>query len=122
MAWPRDDLLRFRVARPDKIEVGYYDDDGQLRYAGRVGTGFTDQELRRLGGLLAPLERKTSPFADPVPAPRGMARWVEPRLVADVDFGEWTTDGTMRHPSYKGLRDDKEPTEVRKEPIPGRLY
>src|SRR5438105_1017796 len=106
-----------RENRLGALLAGYYDDEGRLRYAGRVGTGFTDTELRRVAGLLAPLARETSPFADPVPAPRGMARWVEPRLVADVDFGEWTSDGTMRHPSYKGLRDDKEPSEVRREPI-----
>ena len=110
-----------RENRLGALLAGYYDDAGQLRYAGRVGTGFTDQELRRLGGLLAPLARETSPFVDPVPAPRGMARWVEPRLVADVDFGEWTSDGTMRHPSYKGLRDDKDPSEVRREPTTGRI-
>jgi bifunctional non-homologous end joining protein LigD len=110
-----------RENRLGALLAGYYDDSAQLRYAGRVGTGFTDQELRRLAGLLAPLARETSPFADPVPAPRGMARWVEPQLVADVDFGEWTTDGTMRHPSYKGLRDDKSASEVRREPIPGRI-
>jgi bifunctional non-homologous end joining protein LigD len=110
-----------RENRLGALLVGYYDDAGQLRYAGRVGTGFTDDELRRMADLLRPLARDTSPFADPVPAPRGMARYVEPRLVADVDFGEWTADGTMRHPSYKGLRDDKEPSEVRREPIPGRI-
>ena len=111
-----------RENRLGALLAGYYDDEGQLRYAGRVGTGFTDAELRRLAELLQPLARDTSPFVDPVPAPRGMARYVEPRLVADVDFGEWTADGTMRHPSYKGLRDDKDPTEVRRESIPGRLH
>ena len=110
-----------RENRLGALLAGYYDDEGRLRYAGRVGTGFTDAELRRLQDLLKPLARDTSPFVDPVPAPRGVARFVEPRLVADVDFGEWTADGTMRHPSYKGLRDDKDPSEVRKEPIPGRI-
>jgi bifunctional non-homologous end joining protein LigD len=88
-------------------------EDGHLRYAGRVGTGFTEDELDRLGGLLAPIERPTSPFDAPVQAkpPRG-AVWVQPRYVAEVEFREWTQGGQLRAPSYKGLRDDKAPEEV----------
>jgi bifunctional non-homologous end joining protein LigD len=88
-------------------------EDGHLRYAGRVGTGFTESELDRLGALLQPIERAKSPFDAPVQAkpPRG-AVWVEPRYVAEVEFREWTQGGQLRAPSYKGLRDDKAPEEV----------
>jgi len=79
------------------------EDDGGLRYAGRVGTGFTDAELKHLAGVLR--ERDSSPFAPGgVKPPRG-AVFVEPERVAEVEFTEWTSDGMLRHPSYKGLRD-----------------
>jgi bifunctional non-homologous end joining protein LigD len=82
-------------------------EDGELRHVGRVGTGFTEAELDRLAGLLGPLERDTSPFAPGGPKiPRG-AVFVEPELVAEVEFREWTEGGQLRAPSYKGLRDDK---------------
>lgn len=98
------------------LVVGYYDErDGELllRYAGRVGTGFTEKTLNELRSLLQPLARDTSPFSDPVPI-KGV-HYVDPVLVAEVAFGEWTTGGVMRHPSFKGLRDDKTPTDVRRE-------
>jgi bifunctional non-homologous end joining protein LigD len=85
------------------------DGSGPLRFAGRVGTGFTDAELDRLAARLAPLVRDTSPFdviAPGVKIPRD-AVWVEPELVCEVEFVEWTRDGILRAPSYKGLRDDK---------------
>jgi bifunctional non-homologous end joining protein LigD len=90
---------------------------GGLRYAGRVGTGFTDAELDRLAAALAPLERPDSPFAPGDPAPPKGAVFVEPRLVAEVEFRGWTQSGQLRAPSYKGLRDDK-PADlvVREEP------
>ncbi len=82
-------------------------DDGRLRYAGRVGTGFTEAELDRLAKLLE--QRDDSPFeGDPRP-PRG-AVWVQPTRVAEVEFTEWTSDGMMRHPSYKGLREEAPPS------------
>jgi bifunctional non-homologous end joining protein LigD len=83
---------------------------GELVYVGNVGTGFTEPMLRDLAARLAPLERDTSPFAAAVPrdAARG-ARWVEPRLVGEVAFGEWTGEGHLRHPSWRGLRLDKRP-------------
>jgi bifunctional non-homologous end joining protein LigD len=93
-------------------------DDGELRYVGNVGTGFNAKEIDRLLTLLRPLERPTPPFKVPPKLPRvrkGDVVWVEPKLVAEVEFGEWTHDGHIRHPSYKGLRDDKPATEVRPE-------
>jgi bifunctional non-homologous end joining protein LigD len=90
--------------------VGYYE-DGKLRYAGRVGTGFDEADLKRLKDLLAPLERPTSPFEAGEKPPKG-AVFVEPRLVAEVEFTEWTRTGSLRQPSYKGLRDDVDPEDV----------
>jgi bifunctional non-homologous end joining protein LigD len=88
-----------------------------LVYAGHVGTGFTEATLRDLRDRLTPLERRTSPFAGEIPRPFAKdARWVEPELVAEVAFGEWTRDGRLRHPSYRGLRTDKSPAEVVREP------
>ena len=90
--------------RPDRLGallVGYHDEQGKLRYAGRVGTGWDAKERARLEGLLAPLARERSPF-EGKRDPRG-ARYVEPRLVARIEFTEWTNEGMLRHPSYKGL-------------------
>ena len=92
--------------------VGVYEGE-RLRYAGKVGTGFTRDTLRDLAGRLAPLLREDSPFAD---APRlRSATWVEPRLVAQVGFTEWTRDGRLRHPRFVGLREDKDPRKVVRE-------
>ena len=106
-----------RLGRLGALVLGYYDGGG-LRFAGKVGTGFTDKTLKDLGELLAPLARDTSPFADKVPWKQ--ARFVEPVLVCDVEFSEWTSGGTLRHPSYKGLRSDKSPRDVVREPVSGR--
>jgi bifunctional non-homologous end joining protein LigD len=93
--------------------VGHFDAKG-LRYAGKVGTGFDDATLQRLGDELERRERPTSPFVD-AKLPR--ARWAEPELVAQIEFTEWTRDGRLRHPRYEGLRDDKPASEVvREEP------
>jgi bifunctional non-homologous end joining protein LigD len=96
--------------------LGYHD-DGRLVYAGKVGTGFDARTLADVHARLRKLERPRPPFADP-PRERG-ARWVEPRLVAQVEFTEWTSDGKLRHPSFKGLREDKAAREVvRETPAP----
>jgi bifunctional non-homologous end joining protein LigD len=92
--------------------LGYYD-DGELRYAGKVGTGFTRETLRDLAAQLAPLKRDRSPFADEVR--ERTATWVEPELVAQVGFSEWTQDHRLRHPRFLGLRDDKAAREVVRE-------
>jgi len=95
--------------------VGVHGEQGQLLYAGRVGTGFTQKELERLAALLAPLQRPDSPFAaGPARPPRG-AVFCEPQLVAEVEFSEWTRTGSLRHPSYKGLREDKRAEQVVRE-------
>jgi bifunctional non-homologous end joining protein LigD len=86
-----------------------------LRFAGKVGTGFSADELRMLGQRLAALRRDDSPFEGR--QPQRDAIFAEPELVAEVEFAEWTNAGTMRHPSYKGLRDDKPAAAVvREEP------
>ena len=95
--------------------VGIYEGD-QLRYAGHVGPGFTQDMLTDLMGQLGSLGREESPFGTKVPAQQARgARWVEPRLVGEVAFAEWTTDGILRQPSWRGLRIDKEPGEVHRE-------
>jgi DNA ligase D-like protein (predicted ligase) len=93
--------------------LGYYDRGGELVYAGKVGTGFDNQTLRALHGTLAGLEQGHSPF-NPAPRERGV-HWVRPRLVGQVGFSEWTTDGQLRHPRFQGLRDDKKPGDVVRE-------
>jgi bifunctional non-homologous end joining protein LigD len=93
--------------------VGYYE-DGVLRYAGKVGTGFDQPTLRALGARLRELEQDESPFERFKPIPPG-TRWVRPELVAQVGFAEWTRDGRLRHPRYIGLREDKPASEVVRE-------
>jgi bifunctional non-homologous end joining protein LigD len=93
--------------------AGVYE-DGELRYAGRVGTGFKERDLTMLMKELKKRARRTSPFAGAPKLPRN-AHFVEPELVAEVEFTEWTREGIMRHPAYKGLRDDKKPQDVVRE-------
>jgi bifunctional non-homologous end joining protein LigD len=93
--------------------VGYHE-DGQLRYAGKVGTGYSAVTLRDLGARLRALETPESPFVDARPIPRG-THWTRPELVGQVGFAEWTTDGRLRQPRFLGLRDDKGADEVLRE-------
>ncbi|MGI5816538.1 MAG: DNA ligase D [Armatimonadota bacterium] len=93
--------------------LGYYD-DGALRYAGKVGTGFTEQELRGIHTQLREITRDDPPFAEGEELPDD-AHYVEPALVAEVGFTEWTDAGTLRHPRFLGLRDELDPTEVIRE-------
>jgi bifunctional non-homologous end joining protein LigD len=97
-------------------------DGNELRYVGNVGTGFNDKEIAKLLKLLKPLHRDTPPFPAEPKMPRirkGDVQWVDPQLVAQVRFGEWTHDDHLRHPSYLGIREDKEAGEVtRDQPMP----
>ncbi|HTX25886.1 MAG TPA: non-homologous end-joining DNA ligase [Streptosporangiaceae bacterium] len=105
-----------RTGQVGSLLIGVNDASG-LVYAGHVGTGFSVETLRMLGGRLAPLRRPDSPFDGPVPPEHARtAVWVEPRLVIDVTFDRWTRAGRMRAPVYKGLRDDKDPADVIREP------
>ncbi|HYO31543.1 MAG TPA: non-homologous end-joining DNA ligase [Nocardioidaceae bacterium] len=103
--------------------LGYYDAAGALTYAGKVGTGFDTALLRSLAQRLKELARSETAY-DPASLPRGAAwrssvHWVEPELVAEVKFTEWTRDGQLRHPRFMGLRSDKAaPDVVREEPRP----
>lgn len=90
--------------------------DGDLVYAGRVGTGFDDKTLDELGHKLRAIEVDSPPFVDP-PAERGL-HWTKPELVCEVGFTEWTSAGRLRHPRYLGLRHDKDPADVVRE-VPG---
>lgn len=96
--------------------VGHHARDG-LHYAGRVGTGFTFKLLADLLARLSALEQAEPAFVNPPPL--RAARWVEPRLVAEVGFTEWTSGGTLRHPVFLGLRDDVDPAQVVREPTMG---
>jgi bifunctional non-homologous end joining protein LigD len=97
--------------------MGVHEQDGSLRYVGRVGSGFSNRELERLERLLAPLARETSPFQTGERPPRE-SRFCEPELVAEVQFAEWTEAGSLRQPTYKGTRDDKPAGEVVREGAP----
>lgn len=94
--------------------LGYYR-DGRLEYAGKVGTGFDTETLHSLGASMRELRRDDSPFADPAGIRERAVTWVEPQLVAEVGFTEWTRDGRLRHPRFQGLRDDKAASEVVRE-------
>lgn len=94
--------------------LGYHDAHGRLVYAGRVGSGFSERRLREIAAALEPIERPEPPFAEP-PAKLPGAHWVEPRLVAQVAFSEWTADGLLRQPSFLGLRADADPASVVRE-------
>jgi bifunctional non-homologous end joining protein LigD len=90
--------------------------DGGLTYAGKVGTGYDERSRASLFARLTELASDESPFlAPPDPKDRAAARYVRPELVGEVQFGEWTRDGRLRHPSWRGLRPDKQPAEVRRE-------
>jgi bifunctional non-homologous end joining protein LigD len=98
-------------------------DAGELRWAGNVGTGFSDSEIERLQGLLQPLRRSDSPFVETPKMPRVRRTditWVEPVLVAEVEFAEWTHEWRLRSPSYVRLREDMTAPDVRRErePLP----
>ena len=95
--------------------LGYYDGEGRLRYAGKVGTGFNRDTLTSLHAALAADEQPAAPFEPVRGLPRSGVHWVTPKLVAQVGFSEWTADGELRHPRYQGLRRDKNPAQVTRE-------
>ena len=98
---------------PGALLVGYRDESGALRFAGRVGSGFSESTLETLATALGTIATPAPPFSDP---PRGPGArdvtWVRPLLVAEVAFAEWTKDGILRQPVFKGLREDKDPGDV----------
>jgi len=98
------------------ILLGYYDDAGQLVYAGHTGGGFSRATLTDMYRRLKKLERKSSPFLKQ-PRTNERAHWVRPRVVVEVKFNEWTAEGKLRQPIFVGIRDDKNPAEVKREPV-----
>jgi bifunctional non-homologous end joining protein LigD len=96
--------------------LGIYNDGGELLFSGKVGTGFTDDSLKQLHAQMKKHEQKTPPFVNP---PKGReakgVTWLSPKLVGEVEFTEWTEDGILRHPSFQGLREDKEPKQIGRE-------
>lgn len=96
--------------------LGYYDNQGGFQFAGKVGTGFTSQSLKQIKSALHALEQEQPPFDRP---PRGAGtrgvHWTKPKMVAEIEFTEWTADGRLRSPSFQGLREDKKPEEVFRE-------
>jgi bifunctional non-homologous end joining protein LigD len=104
-----------RAGGVGSLLLGVQGEDG-LEFAGHVGTGFTDRALHDLGARLKRIERRTSPFATEVPRQHARgARWVSPKLVGEVVFAEWTRDGRLRAPSWRGLRADIDPATVVRE-------
>lgn len=103
-----------RGGLPGALLVGYWEED-EFVYAGKVGTGFTDKMLHRLAELLTPLEQPDPPFHKRPGMPRKDVHFVEPRLVGDFVFAEWTDGGQLRAPAFKGLRDDKDARDVVRE-------
>jgi len=125
------DWLKFKCKKEQEFVIGGYTDPrgsrsgfgalllgyyraGKLVYAGKVGTGFSQELLRRLGEKLARLETPVSLFSEDG-LPRRGVHWVKPRLVAQIGFTEWTAGGKLRHPRFLGLRDDKRPEDVVRE-------
>ena len=107
-------MHRRRAGGVGSLLLGIPGPDG-LEYVGRVGTGFSDRDLDDIAAVLGRTERKTSPFVD-VPRPDARdAHWVTPRRVGEVVFAEWTADGRLRQPSWRGWRPDKGPGDVVRE-------
>jgi bifunctional non-homologous end joining protein LigD len=109
-----------RAGHIGSLLIGVHDEPGgRLLWSGNVGSGFTVKTLREMEELLKPLRRKTSPFANTVSRIQAKnATYVEPELVCEVEFTGWTRDGRIRHPVYKGLRDDKPARDVVREETP----
>lgn len=94
--------------------LGVYNRAGHLQYCGRVGTGFTEDSLKMVFDLLKKNKSTTNPFITRPPGIRKIV-WVQPKIVVEVEFFEWTQDGSLRHPSFKGLRSDKSAKQIKKE-------
>lgn len=91
--------------------LGYYD-DGDLKYAGKVGTGFTDDLLENLSKAFKDIETDECPLENPNDVEEDNIHWLEPKMVGQVTFTEWTKSNKLRHPSFQGIRDDKDPKDV----------
>lgn len=101
------------------LVLGVFNDNKELEYIGHAGGGFTEDDMEILFNKMRPMERKTTPFRKK-PKTNTPAVWLEPGLICEVEFSEWTPDGFMRHPVFLGLREDKEPGDVKRE-ISGKI-
>lgn len=111
--WKKSEKIGIR-----SLLLGYYE-RGELKYAGNVGTGFTHRTHVDLMKRFKSLETTTCPLKGVPREDVRQARWLKPVLVAEVEFAEWTSDGVLRHPAFKGLRKDKDPKDIRRE-LPAR--
>ncbi len=107
-----------RAGTIGSLLVAVFDERDRMVFAGHVGSGFTDAALRHLEAQLGRLTRVTPPAPDVPREYARYARWVEPVLVGEVAFRNWTPDGRLRHPSWRGLRPDRSPTAARRSPLP----
>ncbi|MEU4244309.1 non-homologous end-joining DNA ligase [Actinoplanes sp. NPDC026619] len=107
-----------RAGTIGSLLLGVFDENDQLRFAGHVGTGFTDAMLRQLQDQLAPLRRATAPVADVPREHSRRAHWVEPVVIGEVAFRNWTPEGRLRHSAWRGLRPDRSASEARRGPEP----
>ncbi len=96
------------------LVLGVYNENNELEYIGHTGGGFTEEDLKNFHTKMKPYERKTSPFKKK-PETNTPAVWLDPELLCEVEFSEWTDEGLMRHPVFIGLREDKKPENVKKE-------
>ncbi|MBA3661850.1 MAG: DNA ligase D [Gammaproteobacteria bacterium] len=94
--------------------LGTYNKQGELIYNGNVGTGFTESSLKEINTLLTQYKTPTMPFKKKPPG-SSTATWIKPALVAEIEFSNWTDEGYLRHPSFKGLRQDKSPKTIYRE-------
>jgi bifunctional non-homologous end joining protein LigD len=109
--WTEPRLSREHIGA---LLLGYFDANGALRYAGKMGGGFNRASLADMHRRLAPLERKSSPFAEHVKTTES-AHWATPKIVVEIKFAEWTADGRLRQPIFLGVRDDKRARDVHRE-------
>jgi len=120
VGWSDPEGSRHRIG---SLLLGYYTPDGDLIYAGRVGTGMSVAELERVWKRLQPLVAERMPLSEPPPrhsrfgSPLQTSRvhWVRPEMVVEVSFAEWTPDGLLRHVAYQGQREDKSAIDVRRD-------
>ena len=105
---------RYGICQAESPDLFQLLDDGRLHYVGQVSNGLGEAALRELADRLRPLRQPDSPFAQPVPRQHSRhAEWVRPALVAEVSFRSWTAERRLRQPSWRGLRDGRDPAEVR---------
>src|SRR5262245_42460480 len=100
------------------LMLGYYDERGQLNYVGKVGSGFSEESFLAIERRLQAIGRPTCPFTKTPPKEAGRTtHWVLPKLIAQVRYAGWSTDGILRHPTFEGLREDSDPADITRESV-----